>query len=444
MAPETRYARSGDVSIAYQVVGDGPETFTLISGWMSHAEHWWEEPSVVRFFERIQSFARLLIYDRRGSGLSDRVERPPTLDEEVEDFIAVLDDAGIEQVVVGGYALGGPLAVTLAHARPDRVRGLVLYAGIIRNAAAPDYEWALTPEEREEAMQRFLAGWGKGIQAPIIAPSRADDPVFTQWLARLERFSASPGTMVRLVQAGADLDVRDLLPEVGVPALVIHRTDDRLIDVRHSRYAADRIPGARYVELAGEDHLMTVGDTAAILDEVEEFVTGSRPASSAPRDLLTVMFTDIVDSTGHAARQGDTRWRDTLATHASIVRRELRRHAGTEVKSVGDGFLVTFAGSPSGAVRCAEAIAGAVAETGIDVRIGLHTGECEILDGDVGGMAVHIAARVGALAGAGEILVSGTTYGTVVGSGIPFVYRGSETLRGVPGQWPLFNVRRDG
>src|SRR5207302_1128215 len=261
-----------------------------------------------------------------------------------------------------------------------------------------------------------------------------------EWLARLERLAVSPGTMLAMVRAAAQNDVRELLSALRVPTLVIHRTDDPLIDVRHSRFAAQQIPGARYVELEGGDHLLTVGDSDAILDEVEEFLTGGRRAAAPQRALLTVMFSDIVDATGHAAALGDRRWRDQLAGHDAAVRRELRRFGGHEVKTIGDSFLATFEGAPSHAVRCAQAIVEAVHEVGLEVRLGMHTGECEIIGDDVGGMAVHIAARVAAMAQAGEILVSGTTCGSVSGAGIGFEPRGVHSLKGVPGDWPLFTV----
>jgi class 3 adenylate cyclase len=440
MAVRTQYAHSGEVSIAYQVVGEGPVDLVLVQGWLSQVEQLWEEPSVERFFNRLASFGRLILFDRRGCGLSDRLSEPPALEEEVADVLAVLDAAGSERAAIIGYAAGGPLAVTLATSLPERVVALVLYAAMIRHTAAPGYDWASTSEEREQGMAEAAAHWGEGSNVAQVAPSRANDPRFREWMARLERLAVSPGTMVAMVKAAGEADVRDQLPAIRVPTLVIHRTDDRLIDVRHSRFAAGEIPGAHYVELEGSDHLMTVGDSDAIIAEVEEFLTGGRRGAGPERALLTVMFSDIVDSTGRAASLGDGRWRELLANHDAVVRKELRRFGGNEVKTIGDSFLATFDGPPSHAVRCAREIVEAVREAGLEVRVGLHTGECEIIGADVGGMAVHIAARVIGLAQAGEILVSGTTCGTVTGAGLGFEPRGTHTLKGVPGDWPLFAV----
>ena len=440
MAPRTQYAHSGDVSIAYQVVGDGAVDVLLVSGWLSQIEHLWEEPTVERFFNRIASFSRLILFDRRGCGLSDRVAPASTLEAEVEDVLAVLDAVGSERVAVLGYAAGGPLAVSLAASLPERVVALVLYAAMIRNTAAPDYEWAFTNEQREQRLVETAAHWGEAANIAQVAPSRAQDAGFREWLARLERLAVSPGTMLAMFRATARNDVRELLSAIRVPTLVIHRTDDALIDVRHSRFAARQIPGARYVELEGGDHLLTVGDSDAILDQIEEFLTGGRRVAAPHRALLTVLFSDIVDATRRAAALGDRDWRDQLAQHDAAVRRELRRFGGREVKTIGDSFLATFEGAPSHAVRCAQAIVEAVHEVGLELRVGMHTGECEIIGDDVGGMAVHIAARVTAMAQAGEILVSGTTCGSVTGAGIGFDPRGVHSLKGVPGDWPVFRV----
>ncbi|HEV3228900.1 MAG TPA: alpha/beta fold hydrolase, partial [Solirubrobacteraceae bacterium] len=333
MAPRTQYAHSGDISIAYQVAGEGPIDILLVPGWLSQVEHMWEEPSVERLFNRFASFARLIMFDRRGCGLSDRLSEPPALEEEVQDVVAVLDAVGSERAAVVGYAAGGPLAVWLATTLPERVVALVLYAAMIRTTAAPDYNWALTPEQREMSMAESAAHWGEGVNVPLVAPSRAGDLRFVEWMGRLERLAVSPGTMVSMVRASATADVRDRLSSIRVPTLVMHRTDDALIDVRHSRYAAAEIPGARYVELEGADNLMTVGDTDAIVDEAEEFLTGGRRGVAPERALLTVMFSDIVDATGRAAALGDGRWRELLADHDAVVRKELRRFGGREVKT---------------------------------------------------------------------------------------------------------------
>jgi class 3 adenylate cyclase len=332
----------------------------------------------------------------------------------------------------------------MADRHPERVAALVLYAAIMRNTAAADYEWARSPEERRAAFEEMIAGWGDADNAGDFAPSMAGDERFRQWMARLQRLSASPGTVAAMVEASQEIDVRSVLPTLEVPTLVMHRSGDRVIDVRHSQFAAQQIPGARYVELEGIDNLPSAGDSESIVHEIEEFLTGGRTGSEAERALLTVMFTDIVDSTTRAAELGDRRWRDVLAGHDAIVRKELDRFDGQEVKTIGDGFLAVFGGAPTRAVQCARAIASATNETGCAIRAGLHTGECELIGDDVGGMAVHLAARVSAMAQPGEILVSGTLHDAVLGSPVTFEPRGAHTLKGVPGEWPVYAVTGTG
>jgi class 3 adenylate cyclase len=439
--PQTQYADSGGISIAYQVAGDGPIDVLCAFGWITQIEQLWEEPSLRRFFERIMSFGRVILFDRRGTGLSDRLTDGFNLDAEVADALAVLDAAGSERAAVFTYIGGGAVGAQLAARHPDRVSALIMYASIVRATAAPGYEWTHTPAERQEFIDKTVAAWGDPAAATVLAPSRANDERFRAWFARLQRLAASPGTMRAVLEGTNDMDAREELPVIGVPTLVLHRTEDQQIDIRHSRYIAQAIPGARLVELPGADTLPWVGEGDQLVDVVEEFLTGERPHAEAERVLLTVMFTDIVDATGHARRLGDKRWRDLLADHDAIVRRELDRYGGREVKTIGDSFLAVFDGPPSRALRCARSIVGAVAECGVQVRVGMHTGECELIGDDVGGMAVHIGARVQALAGAGEVLVSGTTGGTVVGAGLDFEDRGNHQLKGVPGSWPLFSLR---
>lgn len=440
MAPVTRYTRSGDASIAYQVTGEGRLDLVFMTGWISQVEQLWEAAGLRRMLERLSVFGRLILFDRRGTGLSDGAGEPYTLEQEAQDALAVLDAVGSERAALFTYGLGGPVAVRLAAEHPERIGALVMYASAARILWAPDYDWAMTREERAAWLDVAVASWGAtdhpGI--PAMAPSMADDPALVSWFARLQRLAASPGTARELLSAAADLDVRDLLPEVRVPTLVMHRAQDTAWDPRHSRYIAERIPGARYVELEGIDSLPFLGDSDAIVEEIEEFLTGERAGGERTRALLTVMFTDIVDATGHAAAAGDRRWRDLLARHDEDIRKELRRFDGREVKTVGDGFLATFAGPPSRALRCAQAIVESARSLGIEVRVGIHTGECELIGEDVGGMAVHIAARVSALAGASEVLVSGTVFGTVVGGPFRFEERGFHELKGVPERWPLF------
>jgi class 3 adenylate cyclase len=438
MAPRTRYARNGDVNLAYQVHGEGPTDLLFVSAFISHVEHVWEDPGLRRFLTRLTEFSRLIVFDRRGSGMSD--DGPLTAEDELGDIDIVLEAAGSERTALLSYTAGGPLAALYAARFPERVSALVMYACMLHAERDDDetLQWLQTAEERAERFGRMIDHWGEGISIGTLAPTAADDPQLRAWFERLERLSASPGRMRKLTAAAAQSDVRPALPTIRVPTLVLHRTDDGFMDVRHSREYARRIPGAKLVELPGADSLPSAGDTDALLGEIEEFLTGGRRGGERERALLTVLFTDIVGGTARAAQLGDKRWRDLLAAHDSAIRDTLRRFDGDVVKTIGDGFLAVFAGTPSRAVRCAVAVRDAVAALGVEVRIGLHTGECEIVGDDIGGMAVHIAARVGALAEAGEVLASGTTYGTVVGAGLDWEYRGEYELRGVGGEWPVF------
>ena len=440
MVPTTRYARSGEATIAYQVTGDAGPDLLFMPGWISQVEQLWESPALRRQLERLAVFSRLILFDRRGSGLSDSVGEPYTLEQEARDALAVLDAAGSERAALFTYGLGGPVGALLAADRPERVGALIMYASIARTSWAPDYDWAMSVEDRAQWTEQTIAAWGEadGPGLPVLAPSMADDPALAAWFARLQRLAASPSEARVLLTAAADLDVRETLPRIRVPTLVMHRSQDSAWDPRHSRYLAEHIPGARYIELDGVDSLPFVGDSDAIIEEIEEFLTGGRGGGELARALLTVMFTDIVDATARAAELGDGRWRDLLARHDEEVRKELHRFEGREVKTVGDGFLATFAGPPSRALRCALAITDAARQLGVEVRIGMHTGECELIGEDVGGMAVHIASRVNGLAGASEVLVSGTVFGTVVGGPFTFEDRGFHELKGVPGRWPLF------
>ena len=440
VSPTTRYARSGDASIAYQVVGEGGLDLLFLTGWITQIEQLWEAPANRRFLERLAEFGRLILFDSRGTGLSERVLEAYTLEQEAEDAIAVLDAAGSERAALFTYSVGGLVGARLAADRPDRIGALVMYASLARTSWAPDYDWAMTREEREVLMERNFATWGETNSEAMsaFAPSMSGDPALAAWFSRLQRLAASPGEARTIFGAMVDLDVRDALPRIRVPTLIMHRPRELVWDVRHSQYLAKHIPGARYVELEGIDSFPFVGDSDAIIEEVEEFLTGVRGGGELERDLLTVMFTDIVDATARAAELGDSRWRDLLAHHDREVRQELNRFGGREVKTVGDGFLATFDGPPSGALRCALAITAAARELGVAVRVGMHTGECELIGEDVGGMAVHIASRVCGLAASGEVLVSGTVFGTVVGGPFQFEDRGAHQLKGVPGRWPLF------
>jgi class 3 adenylate cyclase len=436
MAPTTRYARNADVNLAYQVHGDGPIDLIVVSAFISHVEQVWENPGFARFLTRLAQFSRLIIWDRRGSGLSD--DGPLGLEHEVGDVEAVLDAAGSGRAAVLAYNAGGPLAALYAARRPERVGALVLYGSQLHAVRDDDLPWLETEDERTQRIGGIIERWGEGTNLEVLAPTAAGDPQLRAWLARLERLAASPGQARRLVAAAARIDVRPALASIDAPTLVLHRSHEAFVDVRHGREYARRIPGARLVELPGVDSLPSVGDSDALLGEIEEFLTGRRRGGEQERALLTVLFTDIVGSTARVADLGDKRWRDLLAMHETEVRRTLGRFGGEVVQRIGDGFLAVFEGAPSRAVRCAAALRQAVSAEGIDLRIGLHTGECEIIGDDVGGMAVHIASRVGDLAKAGEIVVSGTTYGTIVGAGLDFDYRGEHFLKGVPGRWPIF------
>lgn len=440
IVPTTRYTRSGDASIAYQVAGEGPLDMLFLTGWLTQLEQLWEAPANRRFLERLATFGRLIMFDSRGTGLSERVLETYTIEQEARDAIAVLDAADSERAALFTYAQGGLVGAQLAAGHPERIGALIMYASVARTSWAPDYHWAMTSEEREALSERNIATWGEANSDAMSAwaPSMAGDPALATWFARMQRLAASPGEARIISRAMVDIDARHVLPDIRVPTLVMHRPNEHVWDVRHSRYLAENIQGARYVELEGIDSIPFLGDSDSIVEEVEEFLTGVRSGGELTRALLTVMFTDIVDATAHAAEVGDGRWRDLLAHHDRDVRAELARFGGHEVKTVGDGFLATFGGPPSRALRSALAITTAARRLGVEVRIGIHTGECELIGEDVGGMAVHIASRVSALAQAGEVLVSGTVFGTVVGGPFTFEDRGFHQLKGVPGRWPLF------
>jgi class 3 adenylate cyclase len=433
----TRYARSGDHHIAYSVTGEGPIDFLYVPTWLSQIEHLWDHPRVAYFFERIASRTRLIMFDRRGSGMSDPFDTPPTLEEQMDDVLAVLDATGSEHPALFAQLDGGPMATLFAATYPERTLALVLYGTWARTLWAEDTPWANTREVRDQFVHDLVENWGTGSRLEALAPSMAGEPEFVDWYCKLERLSASPGVVEDMMMLSGDVDVRGVLGSIRVPTLVMHRDDDPLIDPRHGRYLAEHIPGAKHVSLPGSDSLIVAGDADAILDEIAEFFTGRRPVREPDRILATVMFTDIVDSTRRASDLGDAEWRRLLERHDELVRRQLERHQGREVKTTGDGFLATFDG-PARAIRCGRSIAEVVQPLGIEVRAGLHTGECEVRGDDVAGMAVHIGARVGALAAPGEVLVSSTVKDLVVGSGIDFEDRGEHELKGVPGSWRLY------
>jgi class 3 adenylate cyclase len=442
MPPEINYAVAADgARLAYQVIGDGPTDLLYVPQSISAGEVVWEYPMVSGFFERLASFARLITFDRRGSGLSSSRGAPLPLEEQIDDVRAVLDAAGSERAGVLALYEGGPMAMLLAATLPDRVSSLVLYACQPRLTKAEDYDWAPTAEERRAGLAEALDNWGKGSDmADFFAPSHAGDPRLAAFLGALQRRSMAPDEWERVHDLNAAVDVRPVLPSIRVPTLVLHRTLDPAMDVRHSRYVAEHIPDAKLVELDGSDSLMFVGDSEAVLGEIEEFITGARAAVEPDRVLATVLFTDIVGSTQRAASMGDQRWREILVEHHRAVRSRVSAHGGREIKTIGDGVLATFDG-PARGVRAARAIVEDAFVVGLEVRAGLHTGEIEVIGDDVGGMAVHIGARVSSEAGPGEVLVSGTVKDLVVGSGLEFAERGRRELKGVPGEWALWSVR---
>jgi pimeloyl-ACP methyl ester carboxylesterase/class 3 adenylate cyclase len=443
--PPTRYATSGGVSIAYQVVGEGPIDLVLVLGFATHLELQWELPPMASFLARLSSFSRLIIFDKRGTGLSDPVTEVPTLEQRIDDVRAVMDAAGSERAALLGISEGGPMSVLFAATHPERVTALVLYGAMGRTTEAPDYPWASPAEALREAAAEFIAPyWGQQAEGMVelFAPSFAGDPQVADFTARLERSAASPAMVQQIFEMFLDIDVRAILPTIHVPTLVIHRHGDRVVSRHAGQELAEQIPNARYLELPGIDHLPWAGDSEGVLGEIEEFLTGARAAPEPDRVLATVMFTDIVGSTERAAEFGDARWREVLAAHQAAVRRELERFRGRQVKTLGDGSLATFDG-PARAVRCGRAIVEAARAQGVDVRIGLHCGEVEVMEEDVGGIAVHIAARVGALANGGEVLVSSTVKDLVAGSEIRFADRGAKQLKGVPDEWRLFAAAAD-
>ena len=435
--PEIRYAKTVDgLNIAYAVVGDGPLDLVYVPGFASHVEMVWEEPSFARSYSRLASFSRVIFLDKRGTGLSDRVDTlsPATLEQRMDDIRAVMDAAGAERAVLYGMSEGAPMSVLFAATYPERVEALVLYGAVMRNL------FAGVDEATVESLLDSLEMMPTGDLIAMMAPSRADDVKFEEWWGRYTRASASPGSIRALLRMNMKMDVRHVLPMLRVPTLVVHRTGDRLAPVEHIREDARLILDVKYVELPGEDHLPIDANAGAIFDEIEQFLTGSRPVHEPDRVLATVLFTDIVGSTERAAELGDSRWTDLLEEYYGAARSELERFRGQEIKTTGDGFLATFDG-PTRGVRCAQSMGAAAGSLGLSIRAGLHTGECELMENDVGGIAVHIGARVMAEAGSGEVLVSSTVKDLVAGSGLEFEDRGSHRLKGVPDEWRLFAVK---
>jgi class 3 adenylate cyclase len=425
MRGETRYARSGRFHIAYQVSGSGPLDLVATPGFISHLEHQWEEPRFAAYLRRLASFSRLITFDKRGTGLSDRDAGDPSLEARMDDIRAVMDAAGSGRAALLGVSEGGPMAAVFAATYPERTRALVLYGSFAEFSS-----WVSTPERLRAFEDYIERAWGSGGTAPSFCPTLAEDKGFCEWWGRHERLAASPSAALALMRMNSRIDIRGVLPSIRVPTLVLHRAGDGIVDADGGRELAALIPGAQHAELPGRDHPPWAGDTDGLLDRVEEFLTGARSAPEPDRVLATVMFADMAGSTRAALRLGDRRWRDLLGAYHAAVGREIAGHRGRAVKAIGDGVLATFDG-PARAVRCGLALHRAAAGLGVEVRVGLHAGEVELMGDDIGGIAVHIAARVGALARAGEVLVSGTVRDLVAGSGLRFRDRGAAELKGL-------------
>ena len=437
MEVETRYAKSGDLRIAYQVHGDGPIDLLFAPGYLSHLEQnqWW--PSYAAFLERLASFSRLIIFDRRGTGLSDRILELGSFEELMDDIGAVLDATGSERAALFGGAEGGPMCALFAATFPERTSALVLGASYARRTWAPDHPWGLDEDAQRHILEGYEERWGRRGFGTRSAPSLVDDERFQTWYAQAQRFAGTPAAARAWFRITMDIDIRAVLPAIRVPTLVMHRVGDQIVPVESGRYLADHIPGARYVEAQGVDHFPFAGDPEPLVGEVEEFLTGTRSTRERDRVLATVLFTDIVDSTRRAVELGDRRWTELLSEHHRVARNALERHRGRIVRVEGDGTLSTFDG-PARAVSCAGAIKEAAGALGLEIRAGLHTGEVELGPTGIEGIAVHIGARVASLAEPGEVLVSSTVKDLVVGSGLEFADRGAHELKGVPGEWRIY------
>jgi pimeloyl-ACP methyl ester carboxylesterase len=439
-APETRYAKSGDVNIAYQVIGNGPLDIVFVMGWVSHIEYFWEEPSFARFLSRLASFSRLIIFDKRGTGLSDPVpvNRLPTLEERMDDVRAVMEAAGSKRAVLVGVSEGGPLSSLFAATYPEKTSALVMIGTYARRIRDLDYPWAPTRAERQEFCEEIKRNWGGPVGLEERAPSMAGDPRFRNWWATYLRMGASPGAALALTEMNTEIDVRHVLPSVRVPTLVIHRTDDRCLRVEEGRYVAERIAGAKFVEMSGEDHLPFVGDQDSILDEIEEFLTGDRRQLGRDRVLATVMVAYVNDLRAASEPKGDRgEVVDRVQAH---IRKEIELFRGRVIDVSGQRVIAIFDG-PARAIRCAYVINEVVRRLGMRIRVGLHTGECDVMGEKIGGVAVDIGDRVALIASTSEILVSRAVKDLVVGSGFRFVERGAHSLGEAHEEWDLFAVK---
>jgi pimeloyl-ACP methyl ester carboxylesterase/DNA-binding winged helix-turn-helix (wHTH) protein len=437
-AASVKYAKSGNVHIAYRILGDGPRDIVMIPGTLSHLEFFWATPSNQHLLKRLTAFARVILFDKRGQGLSDRVVAEQTLEERIDDVRAVMDAAGSKRATIYGWSEGGPMSLMFAASYPERATALVLYGTF---ASVKDKPWAASHEQWEEMLREWEARWGEGILLRVNAPSMANDPASVQWCGRLERVSASPGSIVALMRANYEMDVRHILPTIAIPTLVMHRTEDALVPVAAGRYLAEHIPDARYAEIPGTDHTVTDSDTQDVIaDEIEEFVTGTLHRSEPDRVLTTVMFAYIEELRPRDAKIGEKQRRELLKSSYELLRTELAVFRGRELKTTGDGIMATFDG-PARAIRFACSAREKVRRLGLQIRTGLHTGECELVGNDVRGIAVDIAARVTSLADPDEVLLSSTVKDLVAGSNLKFADRGMHTLEAVPGEWHLFKAR---
>jgi len=438
---QTRYAKSGELSIAYQVFGAGAVKLVYIPGWTSNVEHMWTLPENHRFLDRLASFARVVVLDRRGTGLSDPVQNPPTLEERMDDVRAVMDAVGWDRASIFGVSEAGPMAMLFAATHPGRSLALVLYGTFARLARDHDYPAGLPPVESEAWLELVESAWGTGEMSKNFAPSRADDAAYVRAMARFERLAMSPGTARKLFRLLTEVDVRHVLPAIRVPTLILHRVDDLPVRIEHARYLAAHIRGAKYVELRGDDHVPWTGDVDAVLSEVHEFLTGERLPPEADRVLTTVLFCDIVDSTRLAAALGDRQWSAVLSRFHGVAEEKLKLFGGRKLDTAGDGLFASFDG-PARAVRCGAALCTAVESLGAQLRVGVHTGECEVFGDKFSGIAVHVGARVAGSAEPGDVLVTSTVKELVVGSGIEFTDLGLRTLKGVPNEWRLYRATR--
>lgn len=440
MTGGVQYAKSGDLYIAYRVLGEGPIDLVFVSGLISHVDMWSEWPASRQAIERLASFSRLILFDKRGTGLSDRVGPEVTFEDVMDDVRAVMDAVGSERAALFGTADGAVACCLFAASYPHRTHSLSIYGSYARRSADPDYPWGIADDVHEKAIEVYESKWGRepvGIRT--LAPSLADDRRFRDFYVRIQRYAASPGAAIAWYRMQSQIDIRNVLQLIRVPTLVLHRSGDMTSTVENGRFLAENISGAKYVELGGDDHFFSAGDSDALIDEIEIFLTGTRRVTDPDRILATVLFTDIVGSTDMANRLGDRRWRELLDAHDAEVRGQIQEFRGRVVKSTGDGFLAIFDG-PGRAIRCAHGVIERLRPLGVEVRTGVHSGECEVRGDDVGGIAVAIAARIVSLADPGEVLVSSTVKDLVIGAGFAFEERGTEVLKGVPGEWGIFRA----